>query len=138
MFGWHDEKGGNKVFWFQETKGGNQKLIRPDGTYRLIKKKHDYFEEMGRQASAGWQRVKLLMAEYGIWDATAFGCSMNTLIGIRTSKYEERNPIVYIFVSCQYAERAVYPFLSEDTILLLQLSKKEKRTHVSKERKELR
>ena len=32
MFGWHDDKGGSKVFWFQETKAGNQKLMRPDGT----------------------------------------------------------------------------------------------------------
>ena len=40
MLGWHDEKGGSKVFWFQETKAGNQKLIRPDGTSRIMKKKH--------------------------------------------------------------------------------------------------
>lgn len=25
MFGWFDESGGSKVFWFQETKAGNQK-----------------------------------------------------------------------------------------------------------------
>lgn len=54
--------------------------------------------------------------EYGIWDATAFGCSMNTLVGIKTSKYKDGNPIIYIFASCQYAERAVYPFLDEEKI----------------------
>lgn len=61
MFGWHDESGGSKVFWFQETKAGNQKLIRPDGTSRIMKKKHEHFAELGKQALAGWQRAKLLM-----------------------------------------------------------------------------
>ena len=40
MFGWCDENGGSKIFWFEETKGGNQKLVRPDGTTRIMKKKH--------------------------------------------------------------------------------------------------
>ena len=113
MFGWHDDKGGSKVFWFQETKAGNQKLIRPDGTSRIIKKKQEHFEELGKQALAGWQRAMLLMDEYGIWDATAFGCTMNTLIGIRKNKFD---PYAYIFSSCQNAERAVYPFLSEEQV----------------------
>lgn len=55
----------------------------------------------------------LLMDEYGIWDATAFGCTMNTLIGVRRSKFD---PYAYIFSSCQNAERAVYPFLSEEQV----------------------
>ena len=88
MLGWHDEKGGSKVFWFQETKAGNQKLIRPDGTSRIMKMKHEHFAELGKQALAGWQRAKLLMDEYGIWAATAFGCTMNTLIGVRKSKFD--------------------------------------------------
>ena len=112
MFGWHDEKGGSKVFWFQETKAGNQKLVRPDGTSRIIKKKQEYFVELGKQASAGWQRAMLLMDEYGIWDATAFGCTMNTLIGVR----KKCDPYAYIFCSCQNAEQAVYPFLSEEQV----------------------
>lgn len=116
MFGWFDEDGGSKIFWFEETKAGNQKVVRPDGTSRIIKKKSDYFEEVGKQAMAGWQRANLLMAEYNIWDATAFGYTMNTLIGVRTSRYEDGNLIVYIFSSCQNAERAVYPFLSEEKV----------------------
>lgn len=113
MFGWHDEKGRSKVFWFQETKAGNQKLIRPDGTSKVIKKKHEHFAELGSQALAGWQRAMLLMDEYGIWDATAFGCSMNTLIGVRKSKFD---PYAYVFSSCQNAERAVYPLLSKESV----------------------
>ena len=62
---------------------------------------------------AGWQRAMLLMDEYGIWDATAFGCTMNTLIGVRKNKFD---PYAYIFSSCQNAERAVYPFLSEEQV----------------------
>ena len=116
MFGWCDENGGSKIFWFEETKGGNQKLVRPDGTTRIMKKKHKMFEEMGRQCLAGWQRAMLLKEEYGYWDATAFGCSINTLIGIRTERYEDGEPVVYIFSSCENAERKVYPFLSEDKV----------------------
>lgn len=113
MFGWHDDKGGSKVFWFQETKARNQKLIRPDGTSRIIKKKHEHFEELGKQALAGWQRAMLLMEEYDIWDATAFGCTMSTLIGVRKNKFD---PYAYFFSSCQNAERAVYPFLPEEQV----------------------
>ena len=43
MFGWCDEDGGSKIFWFEETKAGYQKLVRPDGTSRIIKEKNDYF-----------------------------------------------------------------------------------------------
>ena len=116
MFGWSDDKGGSKIFWFQETRSGNQKLVRPDGTSRIIKKKNEYFAELGKHALAGWQRAMLLMDEYGFWDATAFGCSINTLIAVKPGKYEDGNSSVYIFASCQYAERAVYPFLSEEKI----------------------
>ena len=64
----------------------------------------------------GWQREILLMNEYGIWNATAFACAMNTLIGIKTRKYEAGKPIAYIFASCQYAEHAVYPFLMVENL----------------------
>ena len=93
MFGWFDEDGGSKIFWFETTKGGYQKLVRPDGTSKIIKKKHEIFAEMGPQSLAGWQRAMLLMEEYGYWDATAFGCSVHTLIGVRTSRYEEESPV---------------------------------------------
>ena len=116
MFGWFDEDGGSKIFWFETTKGGYQKLVRPDGTSKIIKKKHEIFAEMGPQSLAGWQRAMLLMEEYGYWDATAFGCSVHTLIGVRTSRYEEESPVVYIFSSCQAAERAVYPFLEKEKV----------------------
>ncbi len=116
MFGWFDEDGASKIFWFEETKARNQKLVRPDGTSRIIKKQHEHFVELGRQALAGWQRAKLLMEEYGYWDATAFGCTMNTLIGVRTNRYEEGTPVVYIFSSCENAARAVYPFLDEEKV----------------------
>lgn len=116
MFGWFHEDGGSKVFWFETTKGGYQKLVRPDGTSKIIKKKHEMFAKMGPQSLAGWQRAMLLMEEYGYWDATAFGCSVHTLIGVRTSKYEEGSPVVYIFSSCQAAERDVYPFLEKEKV----------------------
>lgn len=116
MFGWFDEDGGSKIFRFETTKGGYQKLVRPDGTSKIIKKKHEIFAEMGPQSLDGWQRAMLLMEEYGYWDATAFGCSVHTLIGVRTSRYEEESPVVYIFSSCQTAERAVYPFLEKEKV----------------------
>lgn len=120
MFGWFDENGGIKIFWFEETKAGNQKLVRPDGTSRIIRKKHEFFEKLGKQALAGWQRAQLLMAEYDIWDATAFGCTMNTLIGVRTNRYEDDAPVMYIFSSCENAERAIYPFLDAEKIAACQ------------------
>lgn len=113
MFGWHDENGGSKIFWFEKTKAGNQKLVRPDGTSMFIKEKNEYFAEMGPQSLAGWQRAKLLIREYGIWDITAFACTMDTLIGVRKNKFD---PYAYIFSSCQNAERAVYPFLSGEQV----------------------
>ena len=104
---------GNKVFWFKETESGNQKLIRPDGTYRLFKKKNPNFNQ-SRQCQAGWQRSMLFMDEYGIWDATAFGCSMNTSLAVKD--YEDGKEILYIFSTCQHAEHGVYPFLSEEQV----------------------
>jgi len=29
---------GNKVFWFKETKAGNQMLVRPDGLHKIFQK----------------------------------------------------------------------------------------------------
>ena len=117
MFGWCDEDGGSKIFWFEETKAGYQKLVRPDGSSRICKENNKYFEEWGAQSLAGWRRARLLMKEYEYWDVTAFGCAMNTLIGIRTGRSDENgDPIVYIFASCEKAERDVYPFLTEEQI----------------------
>lgn len=116
MSGYYNGEEGNKVFWFVETRGGNQKLVRPDGTYEIIRKKHRHFAELGGQALAGWQRAMLLKQEYDIWDATAFGCTMSTMMGIRTNREENGKPIAYIFASCQTAEQAVYPFLKPEQI----------------------
>ena len=74
MFGWCDEDGGSKIFWFEETKAGYQKLVRPDGSSRICKENNKYFEEWGSQSLAGWRRARLLMKEYEYWDVTAFGC----------------------------------------------------------------
>jgi len=104
---------GNKVFWFKETESGNQRLIRPDGSSVLFKKRNAAFE-LSKQCHAGWQRAKLFMNEYGIWDATAFGCSMQALMS--ATDYEDGKRIIYLFSTCQHAERAVYPFLSEEQV----------------------
>ena len=114
MFSLHDKNSGNKVFWFVETKGGNQKLVRPDGSYVLMRERNRFFKELGRQGLAGWQRAKLLMDEYGIWDATSFASTMSSILGIRTFQYEDGEPVVYLFSSCQNAEENVYPYLSEE------------------------
>lgn len=116
MFGWCDEDGGSRIFWFEETKAGNQKLVRPDGTYRLIKERDPNFAKLGPQGLAGWQRAKLLIREYGYWDITGVACSINTLIVVKTSRYEDDEPIVYVFSSCENAERNVYPFLPGEIV----------------------
>lgn len=117
MFGWWDDDGGSRIFWYQETKAGYQKLVRPDGSFRICKETNEWFADMGPQCLAGWRRARLLIKEYGYWDITAFGATMSTIIGVRTSKHDEDgNPIVYLFSSCENAERKVYPYLSEEQI----------------------
>lgn len=49
MFGWFDEDGGSKIFWFETTKGGYQKLVRPDGTSKIIKKNMRYLQKWDRR-----------------------------------------------------------------------------------------
>lgn len=50
MLFWCDDAGASKIFWFEETKGGNQKLVRPNGSSKLMKRKDEYFEQLGSQA----------------------------------------------------------------------------------------
>lgn len=56
------------------------------------------------------------MKEYEVWDTMAFTCSINTLLGIKRSRYEDGTPVVYIFSSCEKAEKDVYPFLSKEKV----------------------
>ena len=56
------------------------------------------------------------MEEYGIWDVTGFGCTINTILGIRTSKYEDGYPVVYLFASCEFAERYIYQLLDKQKV----------------------
>ena len=96
---------GNRIFWFSETLDGNQKLIRPEGTFTVYTEKNASFQE-SRQSHAGWQRAMLFMDEYGIWDATAFGCSMDAILRIRADE-----STAYLFATCQAAEKEIYPQL---------------------------
>lgn len=54
------------------------------------------------------------MRECRIWDATAFGCSMETVIGFKAFDCEQGEDVVYLFSTAQHAERGVYPFLSNE------------------------
>lgn len=108
MFCWGDK--GSKVFWFAETGDGGQKLVRPDGTFAVCEEKNPSFD-LSRQSQAGWQRARLLMAEYEIWDATAFGCTMGTLLGVFPQQGDRET--AYLFSTCQNAEKAVYPYLTK-------------------------
>ena len=79
MFAWSNH--GNKVFWFQQSKAGNQTLIRPDGTRKTIRRKPRNACELTSQAIAGFQRAWLLQDEYNIWDGMGFSCTMQAIIG---------------------------------------------------------
>ena len=113
---WCDNNGGNKVFWFEETKGGNQKLVRPDGTTKLMKRKNEFFLKKGVQCHSGWQRSILLMEEYDFWDCTAFGCTINTMFAVKPNRMDDSSYIGYIFTSCEHAENVIYPYLSPELV----------------------
>lgn len=112
----YNDNRGSKIFWFVETKDGNQKLVRPDGTSEVFERRNEYFEKLGKQAMAGWQRSMLLMQEYNIWDVTAFACTMSSPIGVLTSKHVNGKRIAYIFANCERADETVYPFLSDEQV----------------------
>lgn len=107
--------GGEKSgIYFRRTRSGNQSIVRVDGSYTTMKKRNEYFAEMGGQALEGWQRANLYMKEFGIWDATAFGCTMNTAIAFTFLEYDKEYAL--IFSSCECAERYLYKDLPEDVV----------------------
>lgn len=108
----YSEKGENKVFWFEETADGHQKLVRPDGTCEIITDKPPAYEELNCQALAGWQRAMLLMREYGVWDATAFAATMSATLAVKPYRGIVPDNSVYVFATPQAAEKSVYPYLT--------------------------
>lgn len=100
--------------YFRRTRSGKQSVVRADGSYTTMKKREEYFAEIGGQALEGWQRSKLYMKEFGIWDATAFGCTMNTAIAFTFLEYGKEYAL--IFSSCEFAERYLYKELPEDVV----------------------
>ena len=110
MFAWSNH--GDKVFWFQQSKAGNQTLIRPDGTRKTIRRKPRNACELTSQAIAGFQRAWLLQDEYNIWDGMGFSCTMQAIIGVRCPASADEKNVLLLFASCQDAERTVYPYLA--------------------------
>ena len=114
MFTWSDR--GNKVFWFQQSKAGNQTLIRPDGTRKTIRRKPYNASELTSQAIAGFQRAWLLQDEYNIWDGMGFSCTMQAIIGVHCPASADEKNVLLLFASCQDAERTVYPYLPPSAV----------------------
>ena len=106
-FNWSDK--GNRIFWFAE-KDGVQVLVRPDGTTRADGPGMSEPEFKTRQGQEGYRRSLLLMREYGIWDATAFGATMRAVFGFKL------HGDAYLFSSCENAEVSIYPFLDQKTV----------------------
>lgn len=104
-FNWDDR--GNHIFWFIEE-DGEPVLVHPDGTRLYLDlKKESILPFKTNQGRAGYKRALLLMKEYGIWDATAFACTMDSTFGFKI----EENAV--FFATCQSAERFIYPTMKD-------------------------
>ena len=68
--------GTDKVIWFTQNKSGMLVLNRPDGTKTVNRRKYDTCDPMVLY----FERAKMYMQENGIWDATAFACTVQTLL----------------------------------------------------------
>ena len=110
MFTISEEK---KIIWFEKDEKNRAILVKPDGT-RKVFKDESYMPFKTVEANLGWQRAKLYMTEHDIWDATAFGCSMDIIIGYPIKDNE--GYYVLLLATPQAAERHAYPFLDKNVV----------------------
>lgn len=104
----------NKGIYYIKAENGEPALVRSDGTLVINENGDSCFSELSKQAGEGWKRSCLLMKEYGIWDATAFGCTMMTGLGFRIKDKESEYAL--IFISCEAADKYFYRSLSADIV----------------------
>ena len=96
-----------RVIWFTQDKDGHQVLHRPDGTKVKGKEKCLPSDQM----SCYRERARLFMQECGIWDATSFACTVQTLFFLKPTTHK-----TYMFCGLDGAERFVYPVIPDDIV----------------------
>lgn len=82
MFRHNSFYGTDEIFWFENGESGIA-LVRPSGSKLWESQMHlgqapDFCK--CSDAIDGWKRAILFIEEFGIWDITAFACSMNTAL----------------------------------------------------------
>lgn len=101
--------GTDKVIWFTQNKSGMLVLNRPDGTKTINRRKYDPSDPMALY----FERAKMYMQENGIWDATAFACTVQTPLYFQPKYSDDKT---YVFIGLDGAERSIFPILSEDVV----------------------
>jgi len=104
--------GSSKAFWFEMTAAGYPVLVKPDGTrsHSFRRKAPEQFNS-SQQSIDGWRRSMLFIDDNDIWDITAFACTISSMF---CCEYGWSNSL--LFASCQTAEKAIYPYLSEEQV----------------------
>lgn len=98
MFEHNSFYGIDEIFWFENGKNGIS-LVRPNGSKRSEVSLHldaapDFCKS--KDAVDGWKRAMLFMKEFNIWDATAFACTMDTVVCC-----PDRNNGAFLFLTPQ-------------------------------------
>lgn len=99
-------------FWFEKAEDG-QALVTRSGKKIIWTEKNKAFDKT-KQMQAGWQRAKAYMEHFGIWDATAFGCSMDTMLSAGKYSDDSGRNYLLVFATPMYAERKLYQNLGSD------------------------
>ena len=100
-----------KIFWFEKGRNGNPVLVKPDGGRNWVK--NDPRKYNSNKDKHAFRRAHLVMKEYGIWDATAFGAMMQAMFFYRNPKAENE---YYAFSSIQDCDKNVNPYIDEEDI----------------------
>lgn len=109
---WDGTGRGSRVFWYVTSeRDGRPGIAKPDGTIIWSSLK-DFREdpEKSEQQKTAYIRERMFMKEYGIWDATAFACTMSCPMVLM------KNGKCYVFATASHAEYTVYPLLSDEQI----------------------
>ncbi len=101
----------NPVFWYEKGKDDTPVLVKGNGERLTISQKSDIFDQTV-QSQQGWQRAMLFMEYDSVWDATGFGCAMDTTL----SYGPDENGKQFTFTTCQAAEKNVYQYLASEQI----------------------
>ncbi|MDO5444658.1 MAG: hypothetical protein Q4F31_03440 [Eubacteriales bacterium] len=104
--------GSNRAFWFETTAAGYPYIVKPDGSHsHSFRRKAPAIFNVSQQSVDGWRRSMLFMDEFEIDDPTSFGCSVSSIF---CCEYGWDDSL--LFSSCQTAEEAIYPFLSNQKV----------------------